>query len=73
MARPKVELKPQQDQLVAQDQHWLTLGELRELVKQADANGWSDGCLVGQDIGAGEHPTLKGVWRTRYLVVQGPT
>ena len=71
MAKHQVKVSKTLDQIAAQDDFWLHLGDLRELVKQADANGWSDSCLVSHGVGS-EHPTLRNVRTARYLVVEGP-
>jgi hypothetical protein len=69
--KPDVKLAKTADQLVARDSTWLDLGALRELVRQADANGWADGSLVSHS-GGGEHPSLRGMRTATYLVVEGP-
>lgn len=67
-----VRLLSKRDRLEATHSSWLSLGELRELVRQADAHGWTDDCLISQSAGGGEHPSLRDLKVTTHLVVEGP-
>lgn len=68
----KVNLVRKLDQITAQDATWLTLKELREVVKQADAHGWTDDCLVSHSAGGADHPHLRHMRTATYIVVEGP-
>lgn len=72
MPKPKVRLEHQLDQIQAQDSSWLNLGDLRELVRQADAHAWNDSCLLSHSVGGSDHPTLRGMRTATYIVVEGP-
>lgn len=71
--KPKVKLAKSADELRAQADTWLDLGQLRELVRMADDNGWTDSCLVSHSLGAGHHPRLRGMEMATYLIVEGPS
>lgn len=72
ISEPKVELQHSTDHIEAKDRTWLTLKELREMVRQADAHGWSDSCLVSHSTGGGDHPRLVNLKCATRLVVAGP-
>lgn len=72
MAKPKVKLVGSMDQIRAQDSSWLTLGDLREVVRQADANGWGDGSLVSHTAGGTDHPNLRYMRTATKIIVEGP-
>lgn len=73
MKPAKVRLREGRDQIEAQDTSWINLGELRELVRQADAHGWVDSCLVSHGAGVGDHPSVRGLRCATRLVVEGPS
>lgn len=68
----KVKLVSQQDQIQARDSSWLDLGDLREMVRQADEHGWSNRCLVSHTVGGSDHPSLRGMRCATWLIVEGP-
>lgn len=69
----KIRLVKPLNQIRIEDTSWLDLGALRELVRQADAHGWTDKCLVSHSIGGGDHPSLRGLKTATDLVVEGPS
>lgn len=68
----KVQVVPTPIQLEARDRSWLTLKELRELVREADQREWADTCLVSHGAGGGDHPRLRDLRTATRLVVTGP-
>lgn len=59
------------DEMRASDSSWLTLGDLREMVRQADDRGWIDACLVSHSAGGSDHPRLRYMRTATILIVEG--
>lgn len=66
----KIELCTGLDELVLEDTEWLTLGQLRALVAEADRCGWSDKSLVSHGEGAG-HMCRYDIREARVIVITG--
>lgn len=65
-----VKLRRPSDELRIANNSWLTLGELRELVRKADELGWSDKSLVSHGTGS-QHPYRHDILTARRIVVEG--
>lgn len=69
----KVRVVPAPTAIEAKDPSWVTLKELRELVRQADERDWPDSCLVSHSAGGSDHPRLRYKRTCTDLIVEGPT
>lgn len=59
------------DEIRANDSSWLTLGDLREMVRQADDAGWDNSCLVSHTAGGSDHPRLRYFRTATVLIIEG--
>jgi hypothetical protein len=57
--------------LRAKDSSWLNLGQLRELVAEADRLGWLDSSLVSLIGSGGDHPYRADLRTVRGLAIEG--
>lgn len=67
---PAVQHRKPMEELKIVDKSWLTLGQLRELVRKADELGWVDKSLVSHGTGS-DHPYRHDIRNARYIVVEG--
>lgn len=65
----KVEQRRESAELSVGDSTWLTLGQLRDLVRRADELGWDDRSLISQTQGR-QHIRRHDVQITTRLVIE---
>lgn len=67
---PKPRLHRMADEIVIEDDTWLSLGQLRALVRMADERGWDDTALISHGTGR-QHITRHDVLIARRIVIEG--